>query len=102
MSLVILYSEFFIILLIVRAMWLSMFIVKLLISQAAFHLGRPKYVWNELGKIFWHRKENPPCLGVLVTENPFYSLQYWHIIDRIVAQYIARLQFNILLRLISK
>ena len=40
------------------------------IGQAAFHVGRPKYVWRELGKIPWRTKECCPCLGLLVTENP--------------------------------
>ena len=39
-------------------------------SQTAFHVGRPEYVRRELGKIPWHTKECPPCLGILVTENP--------------------------------
>ena len=38
--------------------------------QAAFHVGKPKYVRRELGKILWRTKENAPCRGVTVTENP--------------------------------
>ena len=39
-------------------------------DQAAFDVGRPEYIWCELGKMPWHRKEGLPCLGISVTENP--------------------------------